>query len=357
MTTKAAAAPAAIEEAWQGLVCPDCAARIDQTPEELACSRCGHKWPVVDGVPHFVSDFPYWGEVPQESMRQINAAAERGSWKSPLVESADPVVRRAAEMILNLDRANWQWLIDLPPGSRALDLGAGMGTNSHALGMRCREVVALEPVLERIRFMKQRFAQEGLSNVKPLRSSLWVLPFARESFDLVAMNGVLEWVPLGQPGNPRDAQLRALKNAFNLLRAGGHFYLGIENRMCLGYLIGYPDPHCGLPYVTAMPRPMAHWYARRKGHKDGYRNYLYSSRGYRKLLQQAGFSSVECFVALPSYNHPRFLIPIEGDLFSYYARNFTPEPGNFLRKVLREVLLRLDLMKHCEYSFVLLARK
>src|SRR5690348_8213138 len=103
MTTKAAAAPAAIEEAWQGLVCPDCAARIDQTPEELACSRCGHKWPVVDGVPHFVSDFPYWGEVPQESMRQINAAAERGSWKSPLVESADPVVRRAAEMILNLD--------------------------------------------------------------------------------------------------------------------------------------------------------------------------------------------------------------------------------------------------------------
>jgi SAM-dependent methyltransferase len=357
MTSHAAVASRVVGEGWQGLVCPDCATQVEQTGQRLVCSKCRRGWPVVDGVPHFVDEFPYWGEAPQESMRQINTAAERGHWRTAILESSDPAVQRAAEMILNLDRANWQWLIDLPHESRALDLGAGMGTNSHALGTRFREVIALEPVLERIRFMKHRFAQEGLSHVKPLRSSLWVLPFAKESFDLVAMNGVLEWVALGQQGDPRMLQERALRNVFSLLRPGGYFYLGIENRMCLGYLLGYPDPHCGLPYVTALPRPVAHWYARRKGQKEGYRNYLYSSRGYRKLLERAGFSSVKCFVALPSYNQPRFLIPIDGNVFSHYARNFTPEPSGFMRKVLREILLRLDLMKHCEYSFVLVARK
>jgi len=339
------------------LACPECGARLRQSAAELGCAGCSRAWPIVDGAPHFIGDFPYWGEVPLDDMRQINAAAARGSWKAPLVESSNRQVQIAAEMILNLDRANWQWLIDLPRESRALDLGAGMGTNSHAMGLRFQEVVALEPVLERIRFMQYRFAQEGLSNVRPLRSSLWVLPFAKESFDLVAMNGVLEWVPLGQEGDPRMLQLRALRNAFNMLRPGGYFYLGIENRMCPGYLIGYPDPHCGLPFVTALPRPLAHWYARRKGSKEGYRNYLYSSRGYRKLLEQAGFTGVECFVALPSYNSPRFLIPLKGSAFAHYAQNFTPQPCGFWRKLAREILVRLDLMQHCEYSFVLLARK
>src|SRR6202044_2316930 len=109
-------------------------------------------------------------------------------------------VQRASTMILNLDRANWQYLVDLPPESRVLDLGAGTGTTSHALAQRFREVVALEPVLERVQFMRLRFAQENLSNVQLVRSSLWTLPFAPESFDLVAMNGVLEWVAEGRAG-------------------------------------------------------------------------------------------------------------------------------------------------------------
>ena len=71
--------------------------------------------------------------------------------------------------------------------------------------------------------MRQRFRQEELGNVKPLRSSLWILPFADSSFDVVAMNGVLEWVATGQSGDPREIQERALKNAFRLLRPGGCF--------------------------------------------------------------------------------------------------------------------------------------
>jgi SAM-dependent methyltransferase len=290
-------------------------------------------------------------------MRQVNRRAADGSWRAALLDSGDPVVKKASEMILNLERANWQWLINQPAESKVLDLGAGTGTNAHALGMHYREVIAVEPVLERIEFMKHRFFQEGLANVRPLRSSLWVLPFPRESFDIVAMNGVLEWVATGQPGDPRELQKQALQNVFGLLRPGGYFYLGIENRYSLGYFRGYPDPHCGLPWVTILPRSLAHWYARRRGHPDGYRNYLYSSRGYRRLLESVGFNRIEVYLALPSYNHPRFLIPMADPIVSYYAQNFASGSREWKRSLGVGTMTRLGLLKQCQYSFVILARK
>jgi SAM-dependent methyltransferase len=339
------------------LACPKCRVPVTRRAIEVSCSRCQKVWPIVNGIPHFVTDFPYWGEMPQDRMQKVNELARTGSWRAALLDSGDPLIRKASEMILNLDRANWHWLANLQPDSRVLDLGAGTGTISHALGLRYREVVAVEPVRERVDFMQQRFAQEGLSTVTIVRSSLWVLPFEPESFDLVVMNGVLEWVAEGMEGDPQKLQEAALRNALALLKPGGKLYLGIENRICPGYFVGYPDPHNGIPFVTVLPRPLAHWYARKKGCKSGYRNYLYSSRGYRTLLRKVGYADSEIYVALPSYNDPRFLIPLDGNEFSYYARNFTLGRPGRLVKAMRDLLVKLNIWKYFEYSFVIFARK
>lgn len=343
-------------QAWtESLVCPECGTRLAAGGGKLQCPRCETSWPVVDGIPHLVSSFPYWGEIPLEQMKEVNRLARIG-WKKALLDFPESSVQRASQMILNLDRANWQWLLNLPAESRVLDVGAGMGTTSHALALHYREVVAIEPVLERIEFMQQRFTQEKLSNVTLLRSSIWALPFAPESFDLVAMNGVLEWVAEGRTGDPGQVQDAALQNVFRLLRPGGYLYLGIENRLAYGHFIGYNDPHCGLPFVTILPRPLAQWYARRKG-QSGYRNYLYSSRGYRKLLRKAGFTSVETYLAVPSYNHPRFLIPLQGNVFSYYARSFDSVHSSRLKQIVHWALLRTKLLQQFEYSFAIFAQK
>jgi SAM-dependent methyltransferase len=343
--------------ASEGLVCPGCGEPLVKTTGKLDCPSCGQNWPLVDGIPHFVSEFPYWGEIPQERMREVNSLAQAGNnWKNVLLDSPDPDIQRASTMILNLERANWHYLLDLLPNSRVLDLGAGTGTTSHALAMHYREVVALEPVLERVQFMQHRFSQEKLSNVQLVRSSLWTLPFAPESFDLVAMNGVLEWVAEGRAGDPEELQKCALRNAFRLLRPGGYLYVGIENRFSPGYFIGYTDPHAGVPFVTVLPRPLAHWYARKKG-LQGYRNYLYTSVGYRKLLRRAGFTRFEFYLAVPSYNHPRFLIPLTGNGFSYYSQNFNHIRSRGIRRLLHSLLLNLGVLKYFEYSFVILAGK
>jgi hypothetical protein len=170
------------------------------------------------------------------------------------------------------------------------------------------------------------------------------------------MNGVLEWVPIGHAGNPRQLQVSALRQAFNLLRPGGYIYVGIENRLGFGYFAGYPDPHCGLPFVTVLPRFLANWYATKKG-QDGYRNYLYSSRGYRKLLIEAGFTDVALYLALPSYNHPRYFIPSKRNVFSYYSRNFNSAPRKRIWRMVHALLLKLGLLQHFEYSFAIVARK
>ena len=337
------------------LVCPDCGAHLHVASEKLNCSECQDQWPIINGIPHFVTDFPYWGEITRDQMEQVNRQAETGDWKAALLNHPEASVQRAAQMILNVERSNWHWLVDLPPDSRALDLGAGTGTNSHGLARRYREVVAVEPVLERVEFMQHRFRQERLENVRILRSSLWELPFAAESFDLVAMNGVLEWVAEGRKGDPGRLQEAALSNVVRMLRPGGYLYLGIENRLSLGYFVGYADPHCGLPFVTVLPRPLAHWYARRRG-QNGYRNYLYSSRGYRKLLRQAGFSRVEVYLALPSYNDPKALIPLDSKIFSYYSRSFTGSTDR-LRDFVRSALLKTGILQHFEYSFAIVAQK
>src|ERR1017187_3027144 len=90
-------AVAAQGSAW--LACPECGRPLRQDHQELQCPECLNSWPVIDGVPHFVGEFPYWGEIPQEQMQGVNRAAAAGPWKSALLDSPETSVRGASDMI------------------------------------------------------------------------------------------------------------------------------------------------------------------------------------------------------------------------------------------------------------------
>ena len=339
------------------LRCPDCQGGIAENGGNIECAQCGSKWPVVDGVPSFVSVAPYWGEpgMTPEVMRQILRGMETKTWHEIMKDHPASQVRQRYQFISDLTRGDWHKLLALRPDSVALDLGAGLGTISQAISRAVGHVFAVEQVQERVQFMRRRFQQEGCENITVIRASADSLPFAPDSLDLIVLNGVLEWLPLSRKhDNPRRAQLHYLKRLRELLKPLGTLYVGIENRTEYSLLVGGLDPHISLRHVAVLPRPIADLICEVKIH-DRYRTYLYSHWGYKRLFSEAGYRAVEIFAALPSYSQPRKILSLREKSDRFIEDVWFTK--NRLSQWVKKLMVRLDLLKYFGYAYIIFARK
>jgi SAM-dependent methyltransferase len=311
--------------------------------EQLACAKCAACFPVREGTPSFVDTTTYWGEISYEDMRRANQVARERGWLTALNEVVRPLCDvGGVEYFVDPNRADWRFALPSLRDWRVADLGAGWGPLTFALAPFCREVVALEAIWERARFMEVHRTQAGVSNVKVIHADACRLPFVDETFDLVVVNGLLEWVALwNRDGDPREVQRAFLARVRRILRPGGWLYVGVENRIGEKSLRGDKD-HSGLPYTMLMPRRMADWWMRRwpSGYRStaqqGYRTYTYSYYGYRKLMREAGLELREAYWVLPSYNMPRNMI----SLANRHVATFYLRPPDY-RQSLKQGLVRV----------------
>jgi hypothetical protein len=166
---------------------------------------------------------------------------------------------------------------------------------------------------------------------------------------------VLEWLPFSRKeDNPRDAQLYYLRLLKKLLKPGGTLYVGIENRFTYDLLIGAPDPHISVPGVAVMPRWMADFVCKRRV-GDRYRPYLYSNRGYEKLMAEAGYRECRVLSALPSYYNAKKIRPL-----SLPSAEWTEDvwrSKNWLSRLVKRGVVALDLLKYLGYAYVVFAEK
>jgi SAM-dependent methyltransferase len=232
-----------------------------------------------------------------------------------------------------------------------------MGTTAHALAANYSTVVAMEQVLPRIEFMRRRFIQDGIENVRIVRAAFPEVPFAEGSFDLVVFNGVVEWLPSGQPSQPpTEVQIAGLRKAFALLKPGGNVYVGIENRWCYEYFRGAKDPHVGVRWVTILPRTMANWLSMRtRGRR--YDTYLHGRRGYLRLVRKAGFTEAQVLIAKESYNNPEAIVPTTGGAPRYFFRRMDVKPRSLHRRMFQTAALALGLLGRIQYAFVVIATR
>jgi len=206
--------------------------------------------------------------------------------------------------------------------ARCLDLGSGWGSLSFLLTKFYQETVSLERVPERLKFQATRAKQDRVGNIRFVDADMLSLPFAENQFDLVVANGVLEWAAFLRNCDPQDGQLRFLREIRRCLKPGGCLYVGIENRFGINYWLGARD-HSSLRFTSILPRRVADLLVSRSRHQRNsrYDTYTYSVRGYRSLLREAGFSSLEFYWAYPSYNYPKFSAKLQdGDAYSFLAR-------------------------------------
>jgi len=352
------------------LRCLKCGAKVDCGSERCVCPQCGQEWPVVGGIPRFFQ-FPtyYWGEVGREEARDLLESARRGSWVEA-VKARFPEQDNMTYGMLDLQRASWAPMLGLGEDSVALDIGSGYGAITQSLSRFAGEVYSVEAIPDRIEFTQERLRQEGISNVRLLQASAAQLPLAEGSFDLVVLNGVLEW--FGEwdlSGDTRSVQLGFLRAVRRLLKSEGALVLGIENRFGYGLFLGSRD-HSGIAYTSLVPRKVASVMLRHSSQthhrtqlnaKKEYRTFTYTERGYRKLLSEAGFASVACYWADPGYNRPYHLVPFT--MPQWIREHFTlrlDQPGRQPRRSWRRRLKRwlagAPLLPYVMPDFLLIAK-
>lgn len=309
--------------------------RISPLPEEqailCACGASLGHW--RDGLAELGPPVPYWGEVPAQRMATLIAEARQSAWRAA---AARWLPAELHHYVTHPDRAAFADLLPLPTEARILEIGAGLGGISAKLAQQfC--VVALEGVAERAAFLALRGRQDGLDKLLVVRGDLHRLCFSAGQFDAVILNGILEWVPVGDlTAPPREVQLRFLRQVKELLAPGGIIYLAIENRFGLPQWRGAVD-HSGLRFTSLLPRPLARAICRRRrgryraqGNQD-YRTYTYSTFGYRRLFRQAGLQQREAYLCPRGYNLPVDIIPLRAEALAFRARHQHWHAGRPLR--------------------------
>lgn len=307
---------------------------------------------IVNGIPFFSED-RYWGKAPKEELEiAIKVLEEHG------LDEFKLRYQNKFDVTFEENRADWRFVVSLPKDFSVLDAGAGMGRISIPLARVARKVVALDQSYLRMKFLKMRAEKEGLKNIEVCVGDIFDASFPEESFDLIVMNGLLEWVgATTRFSNPREAQLESLRICKKLLKKGGYLYIGIENRFALSYLRG--RDHSGLYFTSYMPRFAANAYMklRRRGRYD---TYTYSKNGYEKLIKEAGFNDIEFYLSYPGYNLPRMMIPYNNlNALSYVIRAIMPSSSikKMVAKFLAKFTQALRLYRYFFFSFGIVIRK
>lgn len=334
----------------KNLICTECNYPLKKKGKRLLCSICGtRRGSLKDNYLDLLeSDSYYWGEVSPKVMRKVLFRARRVGWEEAIKELIHEQ-EEMGEYLLDYGRIDWLFHclnLNRNRNNNCLDIGSGWGSLSFSLVKYYKNVYSLESVKERVEFQAIRKKQVKADNLCIVRGDFLNLPFRKSFFDLIVVNGVLEWVGLGDYNdNPRNLQIKFLKQIYKILKPGGCVYIGIENRFGLHYWLGAKD-HSGLAFTSLLPRSLSNIVMRRFRKTEGkyktemrmeddwndYRTYTYSLTGYRKLLYESGFKNIDIYWTL-FYSNPKFSGPIDGENFKFFLKYIVSNTGGWVGSV------------------------
>lgn len=134
----------------------------------------------------------------------------------------------------------------------ALDVGCSGGIITHYLSPHFATTTGVDIDAGAIAFANERF---GSDRLRFQESDGLGLGFPSESFDVVVCSQVYEHVP--------DAEV-LMREIHRVLRPGGVCYFSAGNRLAL------MEPHYHLPFLSIVPKPVAHQYLKLLGRGDHY---------------------------------------------------------------------------------------
>jgi SAM-dependent methyltransferase len=247
-------------------------------------------------------------------------------------------------------------MTDSPADGRVLDIGVSLGNISEVLSEYYRETISMCYGSACAKFMKVRFTQDD-TRAAVVRGDRLQLPFAAGSLDLVVLDGVLQQSPGFSPTErPREAQLHLLRECLRVLAPTGKVAIAGPNRFYSRSILG-DTPHGDFPFTTFLPRRLADAVSRLLGRRS-YQNHIHSAHGYERLLRQAGYGSVNVFMAVPSTQKPILILPVENNrLLRRTLMSSENVPRQTWKRTVYRMLVNMGLLKYLMHSMYVVGSK
>jgi len=209
-------------------------------------------------------------------------------WRESILNALDGFSpNEKASIISQLNEANvgWKLFVDIPDKeSKALIIGDELGTKGAIFCTSFKSVAILESDPIKMSFFKIRKKQFKLKNLTLITGKVdRSLPFCDEVFSTVIITPYINYLP-------KSVIKDVLYEVYRVIKEDGTFILWVENRF--SYL--------RLKSLT-------------KRHESFFEKSCYSLNGYLKLLEMAGFKSVNTYIALPEYNFTREIVELSND--------------------------------------------
>ncbi|MFB3922537.1 MAG: class I SAM-dependent methyltransferase [Terriglobia bacterium] len=238
----------------------------------LSLPALGHSVPYLAAV---------WNPANREEMLNSYLQARASHWRDVYFSDGLSGFLYRVRKDIVLDLVNQ---LDLPSGSRVLDVGCGAGFFAVALAQRGFAVHAVDAVpamveqtrrLAKTANVHQR-VQAGLGDIQRLN-------FPDRKFDAALAIGVIPWV---------DDPNSALRELSRVIRPGGHIILAVDNSWSLTNIL---DPLCfpGLRGWRRKIRDRLESWGILEGASRGPRLRFHTIREFDSLLSDVGLVKVE----------------------------------------------------------------
>jgi ubiquinone/menaquinone biosynthesis C-methylase UbiE len=185
------------------------------------------------------------------------------------------------------------------PGSKnakAVDIGCSRGLFAAALAGHFHLVLGLDIDANALQLAAAE--TPGSSNLHFVLGDSLRIPVPDSSIDLLVCNNVYEHVP--------DAEL-LFSEIYRVLKPFGMCYLGVASRLTL------IEPHYHLPFLSWLPKTVAHWYVRAAGKGRYYYETMRTYQGIRRLISRFKVTDYTLkIVADPDRFKARDLFPAGG---------------------------------------------
>lgn len=149
---------------------------------------------------------------------------------------------------------------------KLLDIGSSTGIIDNYLADHFLEVTGVDIDQEAVDYAQESFQKK---NLKFMVDDIMGLNFSNDTFDVIVCTHIYEHVP--------DAQTM-VKEIYRVLKPGGICYFAAGNRISL------MEPHYKLPFLSIIPKPLAHQYMKLAGRGKYYHEEHLTLPGLQKLV-------------------------------------------------------------------------